>query len=202
LKNVKDPDMVVIQPTAPELNKKALAPAREVLARRRHFNPKEDKAVPAWDTIEDRAMINAFSMGLQVVLGLIGMVTLGVGGVGVMNIMLVSVSERTREIGLRKAVGARPRHILVQFLLEALVLTFLGGVIGMGLAAFLAWAIPPIASLQRALQDDKSRGRHLLAHFRQRDGDIVLHSLARGNCVRLLPCLEGLAHEPDRSAAL
>src|SRR5437899_8370363 len=144
LKNIRDPDEIIIQPTAPELNKKALAAVREVLARRHHFDPKDEKATPEWDTIEDGAMINAFSLGLQAVLGLIGAVTLGVGGVGVMNIMLVSVTERTREIGLRKALGARPRHVLVQFLLEALVLTFAGGLLGMALALCLTWVIPPM----------------------------------------------------------
>jgi len=144
LKNIRDPDEIIIQPTDPELEKKALAAVREVVARRHHFDPKDDKATPVWDTIEDRAMINAFSYGLQAVLGLIGVVTLAVGGIGVMNIMLVSVTERTREIGLRKALGARPRHILLQFLLEALVLTFVGGLIGMAVAELLTWIIPPM----------------------------------------------------------
>ena len=144
LKNLRDPDEIIFEPTAAELNKKALAAVREVVARRHHFDPKDDKATPVWDTIEDRAMINGFSLGLQAVLGLIGMITLAVGGIGVMNIMLVSVTERTREIGLRKAIGARPRHILVQFLLEALVLTFVGGVVGMALAEVLTWIIPPM----------------------------------------------------------
>jgi putative ABC transport system permease protein len=144
LKNVKDPDEIIFEPTAAELNKKALAAVREVVARRHHFDPKDDKATPAWDTIEDRAMINGFSIGLQAVLGLIGVITLAVGGIGVMNIMLVSVTERTREIGLRKAIGARPRHILVQFLLEALVLTFVGGLVGMAVAEVLTWVIPPM----------------------------------------------------------
>ena len=106
LKNLRDPDVIIIQPTSIELSSKALAAVREVLARRHHFDPKDEKAVVAWNTIENRATINAFSIGLQAVLGLIGAVTLCVGGVGVMNIMLVSVTERTREIGLRKALGA------------------------------------------------------------------------------------------------
>jgi putative ABC transport system permease protein len=144
LKNLRDPDEIIFEPTASELNKKALAAVRDVIGRRHHFDPRDDKATPAWDTIEDRAMINGFSIGLQVVLGLIGVITLAVGGIGVMNIMLVSVTERTREIGLRKAIGARPRQILVQFLLEALVLTFVGGVVGMCVAELLTWIIPPM----------------------------------------------------------
>ena len=166
LKNQRNPDMIVFQPAASELNHKALAAVREVIARRHHFDPKDEKATPVWNTIEDHAMISAFSLGLQAVLGLIGAVTLAVGGIGVMNIMLVSVTERTREIGLRKAIGARPRHILLQFLLEALVLTFVGGLIGMALAVVLTWIIPPMP-LYSALYKTQNH-----------EGDIFLHASA------------------------
>jgi putative ABC transport system permease protein len=117
---------------------------REVLARRHNFNPKDDKSTPDWDTVDDTKDIEQFGIALRVILGFVGALTLGVGGVGVMNIMLVSVTERTKEVGLRKALGARNRDIALQFLVEALVLTFVAGALGMLVSVALAHAIPPM----------------------------------------------------------
>jgi putative ABC transport system permease protein len=140
----RDPGMFVFQPVTPLEHKAALAQVREVLARRHNFNPKDDKSTPEWDTVDDVKDIEQFGIALRLILGFIGFLTLGVGGVGVMNIMLVSVTERTKEVGLRKALGARNRDIAFQFLVEALVLTFAAGLVGMLVSIGLAHAIPPM----------------------------------------------------------
>jgi putative ABC transport system permease protein len=140
----RDPSMFVFQPITALEHKAALAQVREVLARRHNFNPKDDKSSPEWDTVDDAKDIEQFGIALRFILGFIGTLTLGVGGVGVMNIMLVSVTERTREVGLRKALGARNRDIAFQFLVEALVLTFAAGAVGMLVSVLLAHAIPPM----------------------------------------------------------
>ena len=144
INDIRDPEMIVFQPITPLEHKAALAQVREVLARRHNFNPKDDKSSPDWDTVEDVKDIQQFGIALRLILGFIGVLTLGVGGVGVMNIMLVSVTERTKEVGLRKALGARNRDIAFQFLVEALVLTFAAGLVGMLVSVALAHAIPPM----------------------------------------------------------
>jgi len=84
-----------------------------------NFNPKDKRAIFVMDAIEEFSELRIITVGLKVLLGFIGLLTLGIGGVGLMNIMLVSVTQRTREIGVEKALGARRRHILFQFLAEA-----------------------------------------------------------------------------------
>jgi putative ABC transport system permease protein len=143
-------DNILFQALNPGLHEQALKQVRELLATRHRFSPRDDRAVTIRDTGDIEQMIGGITQGLQFVLYFIGTLTLMIGGVGVMNIMLVSVTERTREIGVRKALGARRRHILIQFLLEALTMTFFGGVIGVALSYVLVWAIgtrPFLASL-------------------------------------------------------
>jgi putative ABC transport system permease protein len=119
-----------------------LEPAvRTILATQHKFNQSDRQAVRVFNIMMQVHQFEIITMGLKVLMGFIGTLTLGIGGVGLMNIMLVSVTQRTREIGVQKALGAPRRYILFQFLAEALTITFIGGVLGVVLAYIVALSV-------------------------------------------------------------
>ena len=114
---------------------------RNVMAEQHKFNSADRRALMVFNLMVQLHQFQIISIGLKFLLGLIGTLTLGIGGVGLMNIMLVSVTQRTREIGVEKALGARRRHIFLQFLAEALTITMLGGMFGIMLAYLVSISV-------------------------------------------------------------
>ncbi|HTM37458.1 MAG TPA: ABC transporter permease [Terriglobales bacterium] len=114
---------------------------RSILAIPHKFNQADRQAVRVFNLMVQVHQFEIISMGLKFLMGVIGTLTLGIGGVGLMNIMLVSVTQRTREIGVQKALGAQRRYILTQFLAEALTITAIGGVLGILLAYIVALSV-------------------------------------------------------------
>ena len=114
---------------------------RSILATPHKFNQSDRQAVRVFNLMMQVHQFEIITLGLKILMGFIGTLTLGIGGVGLMNIMLVSVTQRTREIGVQKALGAQRRYILLQFLAEALTITFIGGVLGVVLAYAVALSV-------------------------------------------------------------
>ena len=148
-------DSITMQYEGP--HQKVADAVRASMAFHHNFDVKDKRAVFVLDWIEELKELRIITVGIKVLLGFIGLLTLGIGGVGLMNIMLVSVTQRTREIGVEKALGAKRRHILFQFLSEALAITLLGGVVGVVLAYLVSWSVGSL-TLWSAFMDDVSDG--------------------------------------------
>jgi putative ABC transport system permease protein len=130
---------------------------RSVLAGHHNFRPDDRRAVFIADFKQDFDEFTIVTTALKVLLAFIGALTLGIGGIGLMNIMLVSVQQRTREIGVEKALGAHKGDILFQFLAEALAITFAGGLAGIGIAYLLSWIVGALP-LMSAFGDNLQAG--------------------------------------------
>ena len=156
--NTRYPEVLIFEPVAPQFEKKAEAQVLAAVAERQQFSPTDKKAIQMFGREEFRPIIDGLTIGLQVLLLFIGALTLGIGGVGVMNIMLVSVDERIREIGLRRALGARKWHIRLQFLAETMMLMLLGGVIGIALSYLLSALLPTLPMLGPLFKDTSGVG--------------------------------------------
>jgi putative ABC transport system permease protein len=146
-------NVLIYQAIDPTFDAEATRQVKEVLGKRLRFIPTDDRAVRTFGSAQSAQIVSGIVLGLKIVLGFIGVLTLAIGGVGVMNIMFVSVNERTREIGLRKALGARRRAILLQFLMEGLATTFAGGAAGVAMSYLLVWALSPRPFLSEILDD-------------------------------------------------
>ena len=135
-------DNVVLQAANPAETKQLIEHVRTSLGNRLRFARDDKEALSIWDTTEQFRFFDIFMLSFNAFLGIIGVLTLIVGGIGVSNIMNVIVEERTREIGIKMALGAKQRWILSQFLLETMIVTALGGAIGFAISYGLCWIFP------------------------------------------------------------
>jgi len=136
--------VLVVQPERPEHMPRVLREVHEVLGAKYAFDPEDDRAFGIWDTVETSVVMDRMLLGIQLFLGIIGTLTLIVGGIGVANIMYAVVKERTKEIGVEMALGARSSWVTSPIVLEALVFTLLGGAVGLAMAAVVIGVLAAI----------------------------------------------------------
>jgi putative ABC transport system permease protein len=128
---------LAIETWNPEEMKSALRKLNEILGAKYGYDPTDERALQTWDMVKSSKIMKNMLIGIQLFLGIIGALTLLIGGVGVANIMYAVVKERTREIGVKMALGAKRRWIIAPFVLEGLVYTFIGGALGIIIATLL-----------------------------------------------------------------
>ena len=156
--NTRYASVLVFEPLAPRFEKEAMRQVRAEVAKRQRFSPTDERAIMMFGREQFRPIIDGITIGFEDLFTFVGALTLGIGGVGLMNIMLVAVEERIREIGLRRALGARRWQIQLQFLAEALVITAIGGAIGIGLAYAASAAIGPLPLYGPLYEDTSGKG--------------------------------------------
>jgi len=156
--NTRYAAVLVFEPLAPRFEKEAMSQVRAEIAKRQRFSPTDEHAMIMFGREQFRPIIDGITIGFEALFTFVGALTLGIGGVGLMNIMLVAVEERVREIGLRRALGARRWHIQLQFLAEALVITAIGGVIGISLAYATSAAIGTLPLYGPLYEDTSGKG--------------------------------------------
>jgi putative ABC transport system permease protein len=156
--NTRYASVLVFEPLAPRFEKEAMMQVRAEVAKRQRFSPTDERAILMFGREQFRPIIDGITIGFEALFTFVGALTLGIGGVGLMNIMLVAVEERVREIGLRRALGARRWHIQLQFLAEALLITAIGGALGIGLAYAASAAIGPLPLYGPLYEDTSGKG--------------------------------------------
>jgi putative ABC transport system permease protein len=135
---------------------------RETMGAAHHFRPSDHRAIYVANLMTELHQFKMLSLALQVLLALVGALTLGIAGIGLMNIMLVAVQQRTREIGIEKALGARRHHILLQFLAEALAITGVGGLSGIALAYLVSLLVGRITFYSALAKNAEAADIHLI----------------------------------------
>ena len=196
LRNIQYPDDIVWMPANPLFRKSAIVQVRATLANRHYFSAKDDRAVEIIAFNDFMQQIDGMSIALRVLLGFIGALTLAIGGVGLTNIMLVSVTQRTREIGVLKSLGATRRAVLFQFLAEAMAIVTLGGVLGVLIGYALTEGVGNLPFLGPIFKDDSGTGDiHLrLSQFAVVTSTVVLEMI--GLIAGLLPALKASRLDP------
>jgi len=169
---------------------------RQVLADQYQFKPDDKRAVNVFNMMKQLHQFQVITMGLKILLGFIGTLTLGIGGVGLMNIMLVSVTQRTREIGMLKSIGATSRSILLQFLLEAMAIVTVGGVLGVACGYAATATLQTLPLLGPLFKDTSGAGDiHLrISQFAVMTSTLLLEVV--GLIAGLLPAIKAARMSP------
>ena len=194
--DIKYPDILVWMPANPVFREKAVRQVREVLARLHDFSPNDERAVRSVIFNEYMRLIDTMGIALRVLLAFIGTLTLAIGGVGLANIMLVSVTQRTREIGVLKSFGATRREILVQFLVEAMAIVTIGGAIGVAAGWAATSMLQTLPLLGPIFKDTSGAGDiHLqISAFAVLTSTVILETV--GLVAGLLPAVKAARLDP------